>query len=624
MRAAAELFAYAEELFRGVVEELASYGVHADEGLALRHGHGLFCHYDLEARQVFLSVPDVEEPSGKFQAIVIREMLACPSDEELYAFMRRLLPRFIAHELAHHYRHRYGRFGANLWHEEHVANHLATALTKRRMSPAERRHTISLVRRVIDALGGGTEGLGEETYHSAVHALRVEGRLEPTTFEMLLTMSRAFQVDPERLLRHSALARGDIDAALERREEGVATFNREYAQDWRRYFHMHLSWMVLDLESPQSHYVEEFARDDLGITRPTLLAPRRPPHERLERAAAAAFRGHLALEAREPTASRYFYRRYRAHLLDRLRDAAGESSLVVSASDASALFESWAPGEPEPFEVARNLLPAALHGLLPDGLHGANAPAGVPPDDFLETADVRLWEHATGIRPDEQAAATLDELALLERVDLFRALPVDTLVELSARLIRQKYVGGEPIIWAGDRETDVYVLVAGSAEVIAAESEQIVGTIAAGQTSGEMACLTLEPRVSSVRAREPCEVRILKSSELRLLGARHPVIYAELGRALARRLARATTGAAAELPNREKGRSTMADVQSLAKRAATDADFMRKLVSDPERTLRAEGISLTPEMLKAIKALDAEEMERAVRAFADSKPGAAM
>jgi len=68
----------------------------------------------------------------------------------------------------------------------------------------------------------------------------------------------------------------------------------------------------------------------------------------------------------------------------------------------------------------------------------------------------------------------------------------------------------------------------------------------------------------------------------------------------------------------------MADVQSLAKRAATDADFMRKLVSDPERTLRAEGISLTPEMLKAIKALDAEEMERAVRAFADSKPGAAM
>jgi hypothetical protein len=88
--------------------------------------------------------------------------------------------------------------------QEHVANHLATALTKRRMSPAERRQTISLVRRVIDALGGGTGGLGEETYHSAVHALRVEGRLEPTTFEMLLTMSRAFQVDPERLLRHSA------------------------------------------------------------------------------------------------------------------------------------------------------------------------------------------------------------------------------------------------------------------------------------------------------------------------------------------------------------------------------------------------------------------------------------
>ena len=50
----------------------------------------------------------------------------------------------------------------------------------------------------------------------------------------------------------------------------------------------------------------------------------------------------------------------------------------------------------------------------------------------------------------------------------------------------------------------------------------------------------------------------------------------------------------------------------------------RVLVTDPERTLKAEGMVVTPEMLKAIKALDAEEMERAIRAFADSKPGAAM
>jgi len=159
---------------------------------------------------------------------------------------------------------------------------------------------------------------------------------------------------------------------------------------------------------------------------------------------------------------------------------------------------------------------------------------------------------------------------------------------------------------------------------LAAGSEQIVGTITAGQTSGEMAFLTLEPRVSSVPARERCEVRILKSGDLRLLGAHHPVISAELGRALARRLAKATVAAVGESPIREKGRSPMADLQSLAKRVATDADFMRRLVSDPERTLNADGIAVTPEMLKAIKALDAEEMERAVRAFAESKPGAAM
>ena len=67
----------------------------------------------------------------------------------------------------------------------------------------------------------------------------------------------------------------------------------------------------------------------------------------------------------------------------------------------------------------------------------------------------------------------------------------------------------------------------------------------------------------------------------------------------------------------------MADLQSIAKRATEDVDFMKKLVDDPKGTLTAEGVEVTEEMSKAIEALDGAAIERAVLAFASGKAGAA-
>jgi len=627
MSVAQDLFAFAEATFRGVGEEMASYGVEADEGLALQAGTGVFCHYDLEERQVYLSIPDVDDPIGRFQAVVIREMTGCESDEELYRFIRLLLPRFITHELAHHYRHRHGRFGSDLWHEEHVANHLATAMTKRRMSPSQRQETLAVVKRAIAKLADGSEAGDADSYHSAVHALRVGGIIEAGTFETLLTAGRALSLSPEELLRQSVIGGEDVNEALERHEETIAAFNRDYASDWNRYLRTHLSWMVLDLESPQNHFIEEFIREYLDLRPPSLVSRARPRHELLERGAVAAFRAHLALKKSAPAAASFFYRRYREALLDRLELAAAEGDLtkVIASEEVRRTFEVWAPGQPEPLDLARRLLPTHLQAFLPDSLAGDEGAGEQAPQDMVDEADRRLWRHVLGGEEDEGAASTLSRLELLERADIFRALPAGVLLDLAATLIRQRYEAGEAVIWADDRETDVYILLEGRASAVTADGARVLGTIDAGQTFGEMAFLTLEPRTATVRADTDCEVFVLLSSQLRLLGYRHPVIFAELARAVARRLAKAPHGApgrGANPDNRSEG-CMMADLQSIAKRATEDVDFMKKLVDDPKGTLTAEGVEVTEEMSKAIEALDGAAIERAVLAFASGKAGAA-
>jgi hypothetical protein len=48
----------------------------------------------------------------------------------------------------------------------------------------------------------------------------------------------------------------------------------------------------------------------------------------------------------------------------------------------------------------------------------------------------------------------------------------------------------------------------------------------------------------------------------------------------------------------------MANLQDLAMKVLSDAAFAKKLLSNPEATLRAEGIEPTAEMLDALKGVD--------------------
>ncbi|MBP7694657.1 MAG: Franean1_4349 family RiPP [Anaerolineales bacterium] len=64
------------------------------------------------------------------------------------------------------------------------------------------------------------------------------------------------------------------------------------------------------------------------------------------------------------------------------------------------------------------------------------------------------------------------------------------------------------------------------------------------------------------------------------------------------------------------------DFQTLVGKALSDEKFAQELVANPEQALKAAGIEPTPEMLDALKGVDAAAIRRLAQAFGDNKAGA--
>ena len=67
----------------------------------------------------------------------------------------------------------------------------------------------------------------------------------------------------------------------------------------------------------------------------------------------------------------------------------------------------------------------------------------------------------------------------------------------------------------------------------------------------------------------------------------------------------------------------MAQFDSLINKLTTDRSFAATLVADPKGTLEANGVEATPEMIDAIRSLDAASVERLAGAFGTAAAGAA-
>jgi hypothetical protein len=538
-----DLFALGQQHFAAFIKEFASYGVAADPDLELLPGTGLLCYYSLEDRRIYLSVPDFNNPLGKLQLLFLRSLLGCESDEELLSFFRLFIPHVIAHELAHHFRHRYGLFDQDsLWHEEQIANKLSVAVVKHRLSPQEKQSARTFLRRAIEALSTQMEekNIATDSYHSVLHALDVSGQIDASDFERLELIQTATGISAEDMLKGSGQLSGDLLERLENRDDLIDEIDEQYASDQIKYIYYHVGWLYLDLTSRETEYVDEFARNylNLGVDLLPLIQPDDNPSEI---AVQTCYRAYQDTALASRVASRYFYKRYRSLLLARLQSVEllvpGQSQRL--RREARLILENWSEGQSDTLVYLSQMASPALRPLFPHLIADHIDPQLDLSANLPAETDRRLWQHLSLNIRDEAAANTLYRLELLDQTDIYRPLPAELLLALAHLFCLARFEPGETVIWENERNDDVYFLIEGQLEVLVSEAGTAVrvGTIEPGQMFGELAFFTEDRRVATVRARMPAQCFVLTDADLQLTAYQHPTILMQMAGALAKRLA---------------------------------------------------------------------------------------
>lgn len=130
-------------------------------------------------------------------------------------------------------------------------------------------------------------------------------------------------------------------------------------------------------------------------------------------------------------------------------------------------------------------------------------------------------------------------LATLRGVDFLAPLDEAALCEFAARGRRVRYAPGERVFAQLEASADVYVVLAGHAEV-ALEGRRgertVLGSLGPGSAFGEMSSITGQPRSASVTATEPLEVLCFADQDFDELRARRPAVALVVARVLAERL----------------------------------------------------------------------------------------
>jgi CRP-like cAMP-binding protein len=202
------------------------------------------------------------------------------------------------------------------------------------------------------------------------------------------------------------------------------------------------------------------------------------------------------------------------------------------------ILGTWSEQEADTLNYLAHLAPPALRTLFPHTIADQLDPDLDLRVDLPTDTDRRLWRHLTLGQPDRGVANTLQRLELLDRTDLYRSLPADVMLELVHNLCRIKLASNETIIWQGELNDDVYILIEGRLQVFVRQNghDVHVNDIEPGEMFGEVAFFTEEPRNATARAVEPSECFVLKDSDLQLFAYKHPAVLMQMAAVLAKRL----------------------------------------------------------------------------------------
>jgi len=102
---------------------------------------------------------------------------------------------------------------------------------------------------------------------------------------------------------------------------------------------------------------------------------------------------------------------------------------------------------------------------------------------------------------------------------------------------------GQAIVRRGEPGHEMYLVITGRADVLAADGQSIIATLVRGDVFGEMALLRSSERVADVVAREPVEALVIDEAFLKRLRNRYPRVasrfFINIARILSDRLERA-------------------------------------------------------------------------------------
>ncbi|MEZ4312509.1 MAG: cyclic nucleotide-binding domain-containing protein [Polyangiaceae bacterium] len=532
------LFVLGKRSFERFTRELARYGIEVDPKTEVRRGRGVLCYYNLEDGHIYLSLPDLTSPLGKLQAMVLSTTLGLSGNEELVALFELFVPHVVAHEIAHHLRHRNGLFSDNKWEEEQIANQLAVALTKHRLSPDERARARDLLARILDTLSAKLDLKDAATvsYHSILVALNASGRLGDSATERAQVTQKLFSSETRGMM----LAAGDLSRSMARgldiRDQLIREINAEYADEFQKYVYYHAGWLHLDLASHGAEYVDDFARERLG-RRTELLPPLEPVKAPADSTVIAYYRAYRDCRGHSEAGARFFYKRYRSMLWEKLRSVGlvVASQTAILDRESTFFLESWDEGASDALKYVAHLAKEEVRTLFPAFIAERMDSIGSVEGRLAGETDMRLYRHIVHGDVDEVAQATLYRLTLLDQTDVFRPVPADTVLELARTFCKVHVAEGETIIWEGEVNDDVFFLAQGGLEVIVSGTR--VGVVEPGEVFGEMAFFSRDTRNATVRARRPSECFVVKDVDLLSLVFKHPSVLMQMAGVLTRRLA---------------------------------------------------------------------------------------
>ena len=129
------------------------------------------------------------------------------------------------------------------------------------------------------------------------------------------------------------------------------------------------------------------------------------------------------------------------------------------------------------------------------GIRGALIVLGL----IAPTLAVLAWRRLRSI--DEAIAHRDQEIEVLNRISVFRPLPMPAIDELALHVDKVQLAAGQEVFHQGEHGDRFYVIADGEAEVIG--NGRLVSTLRSGEGFGEIALLHDTMRTTTVRARTP-------------------------------------------------------------------------------------------------------------------------